>query len=361
MIDRLRGWLNPKGNEYDLAASVAQYMDTVVQGNVSYSRRLASIEASIAFIVRCMTGATIIGVTLEPGFIARLTRQLLTAGESIWHIDNGTGVWRFSQADSAEIQGAPNEDSWTYTMQIVGPSQTVQIKAASASVLHFRYATEASAPWQGLGPLQLAGVSVELASKLEGSLRDMAGLNTQGLITYPTGIKPSDLNNIKNALAAGRGKTNFAPAIMPQATMVGGAPPASQQWDQRRIGPTYDVSEPLIRDRAEDSIMGAFGVPPQLIGGGPEAREDLRRFLHTTLVPLSVIIMDEFERKLNRRPKFDFSQLFASDIQGRARAFGSLVTAGLTGESAMKLTGLDGEMAEVEEVEVEPDIQPPRR
>ena len=44
---------------------------------------------------------------------------------------------------------------------------------------------------------------------------------------------------------------------------------------------------------------------------------------------------------MGAKVRIDFSGLMASDIQGRARAFGSLVQGGMDIESAMKLAGLD--------------------
>ena len=70
------------------------------------------------------------------------------------------------------------------------------------------------------------------------------------------------------------------------------------------------------------------------------AQASERRFLHSTIAPASKIAAVELSRKLDVDVHFDFSDLFASDLSGRARAFGQMVTAGKSLEDAARLTGL---------------------
>ena len=70
-------------------------------------------------------------------------------------------------------------------------------------------------------------------------------------------------------------------------------------------------------------------------------RESFRQVLHSLLKPLGAILAEELREKLHPDAALDFSALRAGDITGSARAFGSLVTAGLTPRSAAAIVGLD--------------------
>ena len=74
---------------------------------------------------------------------------------------------------------------------------------------------------------------------------------------------------------------------------------------------------------------------------GTAAREALRRWLHTTLHPLARAVQAELRAGLNAPElSLNFDGLFASDLSGRARAFGSLVKSGMDIDRAAALAGL---------------------
>ena len=91
------------------------------------------------------------------------------------------------------------------------------------------------------------------------------------------------------------------------------------------------------------AVLAACGVPPSLASTrseGSSQRESFRRFIHTTIQPASKMVAEELSRKLDQQISLSFESLFASDLAGRARAFRSMVEAGLTLERAAALTGL---------------------
>ena len=74
---------------------------------------------------------------------------------------------------------------------------------------------------------------------------------------------------------------------------------------------------------------------------GTLAREEYRRFLHSTIQPVGAVIAGELAAKLDTPElAFDFAALGAADIQGRVRAFQGLVLAGIAVDKAAALTGL---------------------
>ena len=112
----------------------------------------------------------------------------------------------------------------------------------------------------------------------------------------------------------------------------------------QRLGPEPPDSFALLRDRLENSILAMCGIPPALVaarGTGTAMREAFRQILHALLKPLGAILGEELREKLHPDATLNFSALRAGDITGSARAFGSLVTAGVTPASAAAIVGLD--------------------
>ena len=91
------------------------------------------------------------------------------------------------------------------------------------------------------------------------------------------------------------------------------------------------------------SLLAAAGVPAALLGNadGSLLRESQRQFLHTTVTPVARIAAEELALKLDTPGlRFDHSSMYASDITGRARAFGSMVKAGMDVQRAAILSVL---------------------
>ena len=113
----------------------------------------------------------------------------------------------------------------------------------------------------------------------------------------------------------------------------------------QRLGPEPPDSFALLRDRFENSILAMCGIPPALVasrGTGTAMRESFRQVLHALLKPLGALLSEELREKLHPEAALSFDALRAGDITGSARAFGSLVTGGLTPQSAAEVVGLAG-------------------
>ena len=112
----------------------------------------------------------------------------------------------------------------------------------------------------------------------------------------------------------------------------------------QRLGPEPPDSFPQLRDRLENALYAAHGIPPALINSqanGVSMREGFRQVLHGLLKPLGAIIAEELRAKLDPAAALDFSELRAGDITGTSRALGSLVAAGITPQAAAAIVGLD--------------------
>ena len=90
------------------------------------------------------------------------------------------------QSSSWDVQGdGPDETTWTYKMELPGPTGNTQKTVPSGDVLHFRINSPASQPHRGQSPLAMAGYSARLLSAAESSLADELGGPVGQLIPVP--------------------------------------------------------------------------------------------------------------------------------------------------------------------------------
>ena len=88
-------------------------------------------------------------------------------------------------------------------------------------------------------------------------------------------------------------------------------------------------------------VLSCCGVNPSLVmdAQGTAQREAYRQFLFGTVSPLGRMVAAELSEKL-APVSLDWEELRASDIAGRARAFGALVGNGMDLDRAAALSGL---------------------
>ena len=113
-------------------------------------------------------------------------------------------------------------------------------------------------------------------------------------------------------------------------------------YQPQRIGPNPPPSVGTAYSASQLSILAACGVPVELVhpADGTGQREAWRRFLHGTIQPLGRIVAGELSRLAGRPVSLSHDSLFASDIAGRARAFQSMVGAGMELAEAASKSGL---------------------
>ena len=75
-------------------------------------------------------------------------------------------------------------------------------------------------------------------------------------------------------------------------------------------------------------------------GDGTAKRESYRQFLFGTLAPLGRLVSSELSMKLEADVTLDWTELRASDVAGRARAFQSLVGGGMDMAKAAQVSGV---------------------
>ena len=304
---------------------------------------LAAIETSARWWGSGLASATVKPDTpalrsVSPTILDSIGRALCRSGQSLHAIAVRNGRVTLTPVASWEVHGSDDPSTWTYRCTVSGPDVARLVTLEAASVLHFRYAPHPSRPWAGRSPLNLALDTFRVAGLLENATAGELSFTQKQVLSprrNPGDYAPVDTlgpETIQKIVEA------FSKHVSSDAFVI----PADVQ--AQRLGPEPPDSFSSLRDRLENSIYSSCGIPPALLapqGTGTAMREAFRQVLHGLLKPLGAIIAEELREKLHPDAALDFSALRAGDITGTSRAMGSLVTAGLTPQSAAEIVGLD--------------------
>lgn len=316
-----------------------------------------------------MTGAT---TALTPWTLGRIGRQLALRGEIVFAITEGEAGIMLEECSTWDVR-----NNWRYRVDLPRPQRTIQRWLPRESVLHFMYATRPAQPWRGLGPMHFCPATRDLAARLDWSLdneyRTPTGtvlFGAEQVVYDPTS---DELAKLEKDLRSGRlvaiGNTkrlfdyeNDDPGLE-MSTGVPGTPPAGGRvptqdiregfgdsaWTppndnpvSARLGPSPPSVVTGLRQGVGGDVLAAFGISPMMYAMNAAAvRESWRQFLYATIAPVAKLVAQEAAEKLNAPGlRFDFAELQASDVAGRARAFQSLRNGGLDIETARKIAGV---------------------
>ena len=324
----------------------AGYTDLLVQailqeatGSTTASvASLGVVEACAGLWGRSFASATVTPAgpattALTPAVLEAIGRRLLVFGEAVFEIMVEDGAVRLVEASNWEVE---ERASWLYLAHFTTPEGTFSRTLTADRVLHPRIGVTSKRPWEGESPIPSS--TAKLAAVLETKLTQEVGGPVGNLIPLPhkgsMATLQADIDKLSGrtvlveSTAGGYGDKESAPKTDFMASRIGADPPESM------IGLRKDV---------QASILAAAGCPGSLIerSDGTLAREEMRRFLHSTISPIARVIAGELADKLDTPGlALDFSALFASDLSGRARAFQSMVGGGMDVGKAAALAGL---------------------
>ena len=302
----------------------------------------AAVELAAGLWERAFLSATCPALSVQVR--GMMARALLLRGEFVAFAQPGMATL---PAYSWDIHGRDTDPAgWRYRLTLPQPDSSRTIVRAGASrVLHVRIGCRLEAPWMGRSPLEDARGTRQLLELLESRMADEASMPVGAIVPVP---KPSD--TLAADVAALRGR------VLLGETMAGGwgageSARAYRDWEARRVGPDVPAANVELWRRVQAAVLSAAGVPGDLVEeSGAGFRESWRRFLHSTIAPIGMVVEGELERLGMSPPTCTFDRLFASDLQGRARAMGSMVQAGISPASAARICGFE-----------DADIAPPER
>ena len=321
------------------------YTDAIVEallkeasGQPASVASLGVTEACAGLWGRSFASATVTPVnmateSLTPAVLEIIGRRLLLHGEVVFEIMVEDGMVKLVEASHWEIE---ERGEWLYRADFTTPEGTYTRALSANRVLHPRINVSSYRPWEGESPIPSA--TAKLASQLETKLTQEVGGPVGNVLPLPHKGSVAALQQDIDKLA---GRT-----VLVESTSAGfGDKEAAPRgdWQTRRIGANPPSAMIELRKEVQASILAACGCPGSLIerSDGTLAREEMRRFLHSTISPVARVVADEMEVKLDTPGlAFDFKNLFASDLSGRARAFQSMVNGGMAVGEAAALAGL---------------------
>lgn len=320
----------------DVAAALARARGTVTgRADATAALETAAGLWGRAFAMADVTAPGEGGEALTPDVLATMAHTLCRDGDSLHLLALGGGRFRLRDVEGWDVYGGPDPATWTYRCDLAGPTATAERVLPAAGVVHLRLFPDPRRPWEGRGPMQWASDGAALAGNLELRLREEAGGPVGSVLPTPRLPKrPGDTDEtaplaaLQGDLAQARGRL-LAVETMAAGMGEGRVNAPGGDWMTKRFGP--DPPAPLVslRSDAAVAVLSAAGVPPTLAqanSDGTAQRESWRRFLFGTILPIAAILLPELRDKLGA-PALDltFEGLAASDVQGRARAWRSLV------------------------------------
>lgn len=284
---------------------------------------------------------------ITPAVLNSIGRSLIRKGESTYLIDTSRGRIELSEATSWDVQGGPSPSSWRFRLDLPGPSTQLRRTVVYDGLLHFRWSYDPATPWKGFGPLHSAPSTGRLMAAVEGHLADEATTPRGYVMPLPMGNEDDEeddpLAGMKAEMLKLRGKLGFVETTAAGYGEGRGAAPA-QDWKTKRIGAAPSESLCKLREDAATSVLAACGIPTSMMSSrsdGTAQRESFRFWAVSALNPLARLLEQEVREKLEIMDfGISFQELFASDIQGRARSLKAMVDAGMDLERAAAAAGL---------------------
>lgn len=306
----------------------------------SAAARTSAAETCARWWAGALGSANVVGdpygaVTAD--VLAQVGRELIRSGEAAYLIDVTGGTVRLLPASTFWLEGPPDPARWRYRLTMSGPSGSRTVTVSPDAVVHLTWARLPSSPWRGTGPLALAREGARRAWAAETRLGDLASVSVrQGqILTAERGADEDDIQEFVDDMRDWQEANTGSPFVT-----------------TRQLG-TTDIHRGMTPDAADNenarqalaALAASCGIPPVLISAEPTAaagqREAYRQFVHASVSPMADTLAAEFARKLETPDiAFEFTELRAADIAGRARAYRSLTDAGFPHALAAEACGL---------------------
>ena len=312
----------------------------------------AAVEAAAGALSRAFAAAEVSGPSwvrqaVRPEFLGQVGRELVRSGQSMHIISvSELGELALLPCSSWDFEGGdPRPATWTVRATCNGPRGLVVRRLPFTGVVFVKWGNLAGQAFAGRGPLAWAHTSARLQSETERSLADEAGGPVAQLMAIPQdggdGQEGDPLADLKADLRTARGRALLLETVAAGWGEGKSAAPL-RDWRPERLGPNPPASLEAVMGRGFMEVLAACGVPPGLFvdADGTAQRESYRRFFSLTVEPLAAMLAAELSGKLEADIGLGFSGRFAADLSGRARAFQSMVGAGMDLAKAAGLAGL---------------------
>ena len=285
-------------------------------------------EVAAGLISRCFAMASVSGADAElfpVDVLMTMARELALQGESVW-MNRAAGL------------------TWVQNYSKSGTRYMIQGKGVSRNiVLHPRYNTERTTG-RGISPLGSSPTFRQYLRQIEQRMEEESRFISQQILPFPKSANETGKTKKSILRKSLEGIEGIAGRVMPvfageknQLEMV------KDPWHPIRWGPEMTQYNVQAYQDSKSAALAALGVPQAVIGNDSAGmREGMRTYLHTVLLPYSRIIAGA-AADIDIEVKFNFDELMAADIQGRARAYRALVgnEGNLDSDEALALIGVE--------------------
>ncbi len=335
----------------DLEARAQSYSDALTtlivnaQSNTATAvpHATAALEACAGFIGRSFAVAEVeapdtIKGALTPGCMSLIGRTLMRTGDLVLLIDTSGDGLRLLPAQNWDVRGGADPMTWRYQVTVAGPDKIETTDTVPAEgVLHFRYAFDPGRAWQGYGPIGVAVLAGKLSAEVAAALADEASGPRGSFMPIPVGGNDPTVASLKGDIKGAGGAVLLAELGDWDSAGSGAA-----TWQQQRFGASPPDGLIMLMQRATLEVYSACGLNPALFTseGETAAREAYRQAMHSCIAPIGRMVETELTAKLEGNVSLSWAELRAGDIAGRARAFQSLVGAGMDMTAAAAASGI---------------------
>lgn len=309
----------------------------------------AGLQIAATIWAGALGGAEVRGANMPHDFMANLARRLVIHGEALFLIRQNRRLVPIAHWD---VQGEEEVSTWRFRVDVATPSGNRTYKAKREEVLLFHWSTDAARPWKGIGPATLALQGASIAGNSERALGQDLNASSAYVIPVPANADDDETYDgdgnevdanaeLMQDIAGAKGKTSLVESTAEGWSGSGERP--QHDWKQRRLGPEPDPNLINLAKWSSQQVIEVCGIPPGLStdsSDGGAQRESWRRFLHGSVAPMAKRIEAELTEGLEAKIVIDLSNLHASDITGRARAFQSLVGGGMDIAKAAGISGI---------------------
>ena len=320
----------------------------------------AALESCGTLYASALSACTVSGPSsitraLTADWRASVASALIRTGQALYIIgaDPVSGL-SLAPVSHWDVHGGPRPSSWSYRVELSGPSGTAWETHPAAAVLHLRWLVDPARPWAGVSPLQHASDTASLAAWLDkrlseessgpvGSFLPVAKHDADPDADLDAADADDPLVQLRRDIGAAHGQVLAVESQMSAADSPASAPRKDFQVARFGANPPRDLVE--LRTRVTLDVGAACGIPRALLDAstsGQAMREGWREFISTSVDGLARRIEAQLYAQLGVTVSIDTATLGGRDVQARAAAFRRLAgkEGGLTIDDARAAAGI---------------------